>query len=379
VRVAFTTDYYPPHIGGGVEAVVSEVATRLARRGHDVMVITLGRQGWPAREMLDGVLVRRFPSTRLSRLTGLELTVSLDSFRKMKGTIEGFDPDVVNAHHQFFTTTPPALSAARALGIPSVLTLHIAGLDDFAGWRGAVSRIYETTVARRLVARADALVAVSRAVAAGANPRPGQFLRVIPNGVDLEQFRPGGAKREGDVRFVFVGRLIANKGPDIALEAFRMVNGRAANSRLVIVGDGPMLPTLQRYVQAHRLEGAVEFLGMRDDVAEVLRRADVFVRPSQIEGMPLTILEAMATGLPVVACDVGGVREILAHGVTGFVVAPGSTALVADAMLELLMDPRKRHEMGAAAHERVQGGYSWESTAAANLELFEEMRARRHD
>jgi type III pantothenate kinase len=76
---------------------------------------------------------------------------------------------------------------------------------------------------------------------------------------------------------------------------------------------------------------------------------------------------------------VGGVREIVAHGVTGFVVAPGSTALVADAMLELLMDPRKRREMGAAAHERVQSGYSWESAATANLELFEEMRAKRHD
>ena len=373
MRVAFTTDYYPPHIGGGVEVVVSQLATRLASRGHEVLVLTLGRQGWPARETLEGVMVRRFPSTRLSGLTGIELTVSLDSFRKMKATIGGFDPDVVNAHHQFFTTTPAALSAARALGIPSVLTLHIAGLDDFVGWRGAVSRVYETTMARRLVARADALVAVSQAVAAAARPRLDQPVRVIPNGVDLERFRPGAAKDEGDVRFVFVGRLIANKGPDVALEAFRMVNGRSPNTRLLFVGDGPMLPMLQRSVHAHRLEKAVEFLGMRDDVAEVLRQADVFVRPSQIEGMPLTILEAMATGLPVVACDVGGVREVVAHGVTGLVVAPGSTALVADAMLELLMHPKKRQAMGAAAHERVQDAYSWESTTAANLEFFEEV------
>ena len=375
MRVAFTTDYYPPHIGGGVEAVVSQVARRLADHGHEVMVLTLGREGWPAREMLDGVLVRRYPSTRLTGVTGLELTVSLDSFRKMKATIGGFDPDVVNAHHQFFTTTPPALSAARALGIPSVLTLHIAGLDDFVGWRAAVSRVYDTTVARRLVARADALIAVSEAVAAGTKQRLDQPVRVIPNGVDLEQFRPGIAKEEGDVRFVFVGRLIANKGPDVALEAFQIVNGLAANTRLLFVGDGPMLPMLQRSVQAHRLEKAVEFLGMRDDVDEVLRQADVFVRPSQIEGMPLTILEAMATGLPVVACDVGGVGEVVAHGVTGLVVAPGSTALVADAMLEL-MDSTKRHAMGVAAQRRVRDAYSWDSTTAANLEFFEEVIGR---
>ena len=157
MRVVFTTDYYPPHIGGGVEAVVNEVASRLVSDGHHVMVVTLGRQGWPRSEILDGVYVHRFQSTRLNRVTGIELTVSLESFRRMTTTIEGFAPDIVNAHHQFFTTTPAALSAARKLGIPSVLTLHIAGLDDFGGWRGAASRIYETALARRLVARADAL------------------------------------------------------------------------------------------------------------------------------------------------------------------------------------------------------------------------------
>ena len=114
---------------------------------------------------------------------------------------------------------------------------------------------------------------------------------------------------------------------------------------------------------------------MREDVAEILRRADVFVRPSTIEGMPLTILEAMATGLPVIASDVGGVKEIVAHGTTGLIVAPGSAAPVSDAMLEL-MDPERRHEMGAAAQERVQDDFSWESTAAANLRFFEDVIGR---
>lgn len=373
MRVAFTTDYYPPHLGGGVEAVVCEVATRLARGGHDVMVVTLGRKDWPHVESLDGVLIHRFPSTRLNRVTGLELTVSLESFRRMTSTIAGFAPDVVNAHHQFFTTTPPALAAAKRLGIPSVLTLHIAGLEDFGGWRGTVSRMYEKVLARRLVARADALVAVSHAVATAADVRPGQAIKVIPNGVDLERFRPGDPTTGDPVRFVFVGRLIANKGPDVALEAFRVVNGHKPDTRLAFVGDGPMLPMLERTVRVNGLEDVVEFLGMRDDVAEILRQSDVFVRPSHIEGMPLTILEAMATGLPVVACDVGGVHEIVVHGTTGLIVPPGSKSSVADAMLELLMDQKRRRAMGVAAHERVQGAFSWESTTAANLQLFEDL------
>ncbi len=378
MRVVFTTDYYPPHIGGGVEAVVNQVASQLVHHGHHVMVVTLGRQDWPRSEILDGVYIHRFQSTRLNRVTGLELTVSLESFRKMTSTIEGFAPDIVNAHHQFFTTTPAALSAAEKLGIPSVLTLHIAGLDDFGGWRGAISRIYEAALARRLVARADALVAVSQAVAAATDLRPGQAIEVIPNGVDLVRFRPGDPKTGDPVRFVFVGRLIANKGPDVVLEAFRVVNGRAANTRLTFVGDGPMLPVLERTVRAHRLGDVVEFLGMREDVADILRQAHVFVRPSAIEGMPLTILEAMASGLPVIATDVGGVTEIVTHGTTGLVVAPGSATPVVDAMLQL-MDSQRRHEMGAAALERVQDEFNWESTAAANLRFFEDVIGSHHD
>jgi glycosyltransferase involved in cell wall biosynthesis len=197
--------------------------------------------------------------------------------------------------------------------------------------------------------------------------------------VDLERFRPGDPTTGDSVRFVFVGRLIANKGPDVALEAFMEVNRHAANSRLAFVGDGPMLPMLERMVRADGLEDVVEFLGMREDVSEILRQSDVFVRPSHIEGMPLTILEAMATGLPVIACDVGGVREIVDHGTTGFVVPPGSKSSVADAMLELLMDQKARRQMGAAAHELVQAEFSWESTTAANLQLFEELAGTRDD
>jgi glycosyltransferase involved in cell wall biosynthesis len=157
-----------------------------------------------------------------------------------------------------------------------------------------------------------------------------------------------------------------------------VVNERAANTRLSFVGDGPMLPVLERTVRAHRLEDVVEFLGMRENVAEILRQGHVFVRPSTIEGMPLTILEAMASGLPVIASDVGGVNEIVAHGTTGLVVAPGSAAPVVDAMLEL-MDPQRRHEMGAAALERVRGEFNWESTTAANLRFFEDVIGTHHD
>jgi glycosyltransferase involved in cell wall biosynthesis len=113
-------------------------------------------------------------------------------------------------------------------------------------------------------------------------------------------------------------------------------------------------------------------------MSSILRQSDLFVRPSEVEGMPLTILEAMATGLPVVACDVGGVAEVVKAGVTGHVVAPGSAREVAGAILDLITDERKAAGMGAAGLRRIQEGFNWDQTTAANLELFEELtRARR--
>lgn len=372
MRIAFTTDYYPPHIGGGVEAVVREVATRLAVSGHDVLVATLGRGDWPSDEIMEGVRVRRFPSVRLDRLTGMEITVSLHALNGMRETLEDFGPDLVNAHHQYFTTTPPALVAARRLAIPSVLTLHIATLDAFGGWRGSVARLYGSTVGKGLVARADAVVAVSEAVARSAPTRPGQIVRVIPNGVDVERFYPDPARERGS-HVVFIGRLIANKGPDVAIDAFEMVLERSPGATMAMVGDGPMADGLRRQVDERGLGEAVTFLGLQQDVSQILRRSDVFLRPSEVEGMPLTILEAMATGLPVVACDVGGVAEVVTSGVTGHMVSPGSAREVAGAILDLLADKRKAAGMGAAGLRRVQEGFSWDATTGANLDLFEDL------
>lgn len=374
MRVAFTTDYYPPHVGGGVEVVVSEIASRLVAAGHEVLVVTLGRDGWPVTEDLHGVRVHRFPSTRLNRLTGLEITVSLRAHREMRQVLQGFAPDVVNAHHLYFTTTPPALKAARVLGIPTVLTLHIAGVEAFGGWRGAAARLYERVMARRLMGYADAVIAVSEAVAESVRQYATGPVTVIPNGVDMElfQLRPRGGDRR--LRLVFVGRLIANKGPDVALDAFLRVEKLFPDARLTMVGDGPMRSRLEHVVNQKGIAGKVEFLGTRTDVAEILGDSDVFVRPSLVEGMPLTVLEAMATALPVIVCDVGGVSEIVSNDVTGFVVPPGSSDAIAEAMALLLDDEERRRKMGAAGLDRVRDGYSWEAAAAATERVLAQTR-----
>lgn len=369
--MVFTTDYYPPHLGGGVEAVVSEVARRLAVAGHEVLVITLGRDAWPDVETLDGVRVHRFRSIRLNRVTGLELTFSRRAFKDMRATIEQFAPDVISAHHSYFTTTPSALNAARRLAIPSVLTLHVAGMDHFGGWKGVAARFYERSVARWLLRRPDALVAVSEAVAASVRPYVSLPVTVIPNGVDIDRFRPSPRQHGAGRRIVFVGRLIANKGPQTALDAFSRVEEKYPSATLTMVGDGPLRSSLEKCVAERGLEGKVRFLGLRGDVAEILNASDVLVRPSLVEGMPLTILEAMASGLPVIASDVGGVSEIVSDGNTGYLIRPRSHEELAEALVRMFEDDERMVAMGSAGMRRVRANFSWDITASATERLLE--------
>ena len=370
MRILLTTDYYPPHIGGGVEVVVAEVGRRLVQMGHEVAVVTLDSVERPVTSEHDGVMVRRIPSVRLNRLVGLELRVSTSVNRELMKMVEEFAPDVVNAHHLYFTSTPAALRAAKRFAVPAVLTLHVASMEEFDGWRGVAARLYERSMAGRFLGQADAIVAVSDAVALSIRRYTAEEATVIPNGVDVNRFYPKPGKRSSRGRVVFVGRLIANKGPDRVLSAFQQVLQAVPSATLTMVGDGTMRRTLQRYVTSNDLSGSVEFLGLRRDVDTLLRDCDVFVRPSLVEGMPLAVLEAMSSGLPVVASDVGGVREVVENEVSGFVVSPRSEKAVVEALIRLLSDEELRVRMGAAARRRVLQNFSWDRAASATESLF---------
>lgn len=370
MRILLTTDYYPPHFGGGVEVVIAEVGRRLIHMGHEVMVVALDSVKRPATTEYEGVVVRQIPSVRLNRLTGLELRVSLSVRSELMNAVEEFAPDLINAHHSYFTSTPAALRAARRLGVPAVLTLHVASMEEFDGWRGAVARLYEKTLSRRILAQADALVAVSDAVAGSVRRHTGREVTVIPNGVDVDRFFPESSRNQKGKRVVFVGRLIANKGPDKLLSAFRHVLDVVPTATLRMVGDGPMRRTLERYVQSNDLSESVEFLGLRRDIDRLLREADVLVRPSLVEGMPLAVLEAMSSGLPVIVSNVGGVKELVENEVSGIVVPPRSESALVGALVRLLNDEELRVKMGAAGRQRVVENFSWDRTASATESLF---------
>jgi glycosyltransferase involved in cell wall biosynthesis len=196
---------------------------------------------------------------------------------------------------------------------------------------------------------------------------------VIPSAV--EAGAPPQARRERAAPvIVAVGRLAAPKDPVTLVRALAAVNRSAFTAQ--IVGDGPERPAVEGEIHAAGLAGKIELTGERRDVAQLLDDADVFVLSSRSEGAPLSILEAMAAGLPVVASAVGGVPEIVDDGTTGLLVPPGDVSALAKALERLLADAALRARLGRAGWERARERFDLAQLQRAHVELYERELAR---
>jgi glycosyltransferase involved in cell wall biosynthesis len=198
---------------------------------------------------------------------------------------------------------------------------------------------------------------------------------VIPNAVDVASApRWSPAERERPL-IVAVGRL---KAPKDFPTLIRALSGLRPDSfEAVIVGEGPDRPRLEEEIEALGLSGRVRLAGERRDVPELLAAADVFVLPSASEGLPVSVLEAMAAGLPVIASRVGGVPEQVSDGETGLLVEPGDPNELTAALDRLIADPSLRRRLGAAGRARAEQAFDLDPFRRAHVELYSRELARR--
>jgi glycosyltransferase involved in cell wall biosynthesis len=247
----------------------------------------------------------------------------------------------------------------RMAGVPAVASGYRALSPG--QWESLLWRLSDRVICNAGVLR-ERVVAVH-----GADP---ERVAVVPNSVDLERFRP--ASGRGEVPVVLsVARLVPDKSPLTLVEAFALVRRELPPARLVMVGEGPLLPQVRARLAELRLDDAVEIVGGCGDARPHLARAQVFVLASQREGSPNAVLEAMACGLPVVASRVGGIPELVEDGRTGLLAAPGTPEDFARHLLRLLRDPGLCARMGQAGRQRAEAGHSPEAvTRATERELL---------
>jgi len=178
-------------------------------------------------------------------------------------------------------------------------------------------------------------------------------IAVIPNAVDTGLFFPREEEKTAFPSFLYAGRMVREKDPLSLLRAFHIVSGRHPDARLTMIGDGPLRPKVQKAVRSLSLQSRVACLPGTGEILPRLRKAWIFTLPSRSEASPHVVMEAMAAGLPVVATRVGGVPELIEDGRTGLLLRPGRPTELASAMEELLIDGRKRREMGFNARREM--------------------------
>jgi len=321
---------------GGQEKLLVEFARHSDPERLDLRFISLGSRGVLAQD-IEGF---GWPVTALGAASGLRPSLIVDLARFFCR----WRPDVVHTHDEraLFYAGP----AAWATRVPRLIhTRH---------GRNFHSTPRQITIGRQLARLVDRYVCVSDDVKAQcvAEGIARSRLLTIKNGIDLERFAFSGSCPGGPI--VAVARLSPEKDVANLIRAAAIVRRSDPDLRIEVAGDGQCLPELRRLVAELGLEGQVLLLGEVGDVAGLLARGRLFVLPSRSEGISLTLLEAMARGLPVVATRVGGTPEVVVDGETGLLVPPGDPAALADAVLRLQRDPEAGRRMGEAGRPRVE-------------------------
>ncbi|MCL6553562.1 MAG: glycosyltransferase family 4 protein [Firmicutes bacterium] len=385
-RVLFINYEYPP-LGGGGGNAMARLAREFARRGVETLVLTARRRGLPACAVVDGVEVYRTPALRrrVDRSSPLEMLSFLAGAALPALRLAARRRPQVTCAFFSIPSGPLALLLQARYGIPYVISLRGGDVPGFLP--GELGRWHALTrpLTRLVWRRAAALVAASEGLAALARrTMPEAAIQVIPNGIDLDTFAPPAAPRRpapGEpVRLLFVGRLAAQKGIPVLLEALARLRAGPAGSAgsgaslppagpplvLDLVGDGPCRAAWEALARRLGLAELVHIHGWVDRAAlpAWYQRADLFVFPSFAEGMPNALLEALASGLPLVASDIPGARELVTPGVNGLLVPPGDPAALAAALAALLADPARRVAMGQASR-RLAAAWSWRAAADA--------------
>lgn len=385
-RVCVVSALYHPNLGGlGRQAML--LTERLRKEGVELFVVSRKMDGMPPAAFSPDVEVVRVPCL-FPKIHVFE-EVSLKHILLSLSYSAGIAAVLVRRRRRFDIVHFHGASIPLFVSLPILKLMGKKVMAKVAAAKlgteaGALSGRYWFigNLLARMMRSVDAFIATSDEIRQGLEKdgiRPERIHR-LPNFVDPAIFHPPAqgereaAKRGrgdgGRTVLLFTGRLVPRKGVEHLLAAWKDVSPDFPDARLAVLGEGPLLPDLVALAEKLGIAGTVRFEGRVDDVPVRLRSADIFVLPSLQEGMPNSLLEAMASGLPVIATRIGGVSDLVEDGVNGRLVEPASPTMLAAAMRELIGDPARRERYGRAAADRIARTHSLESRAAQYRELY---------
>ncbi|MBI2758550.1 MAG: glycosyltransferase family 4 protein [Chloroflexi bacterium] len=372
MKILLLNSEYPP-IGGGAGNASANIARLLAYKGNDILLLTSHFDDLPRDEICDGVRIIRVSALRrrMDRSVVVEQLafIAAASFRAFS-LLRQFKPDVTLA---FFGLPSGAVAwlIKKTSGVPYIVSLRGG---DVPGFRPYDFRLYHKMAApflRVIWHSASAVIANSKGLHDLASAFDSSIeIPIIPNGVDLEKFfLPG--RDWSKPCLLSVGRLVYQKGLDLAMRALSGL--KEFPWTWTIAGDGPQLAVLQAMAEEHGLRDRIHFCGWQtaEQLKEQYAAANIFLFPSRHEGMPNAVLEAMASGLPVVATRIAGSEELVVNGETGALVPAEDVESLRESLRPLLVNAKMRERMGRASRQRVEESFSWDRVAEQYQKFLE--------
>jgi glycosyltransferase involved in cell wall biosynthesis len=356
-KVVHVCAHYPPYLGG-LEKVVQSLASYRARLGLPVEVLT----SEPGGQAPDAAFVQRLGSFHFAHTTVMPSLVP--KLLRLKSD------SVVHLHVSQAYTSEAVYLAGLVKKVPYVAHMHIdVGPSGSAGF---LLHAYKPFILGPVLRGAEVVVVFTeeqkRVIGSKYRLDP-QRIEVIPNGVETTFFSTHHRVRPPRPRLLFVGRLAVQKNVELLLHA---LDGISEKFETTLVGDGELEGELRALAEKLQLRN-VRFHGRADGAAliDLFRQADMFVLPSEREGMPLVLLEAMAMGLPTVATDIAGNRDIVIDGENGRLVPLNDAAAMRRALIELVADEALYRRMSESARQSAER-YTWDAVG----EEFEDVYAR---
>jgi glycosyltransferase involved in cell wall biosynthesis len=355
---------------GGAERMAVHIVLGLNRQRFEPAIVAFsGRYGSDLEQQLDQAGVKTW---FLGKGPGFEWR----TYYRLHRVFKEFRPDIAHTHvHVMRYAFPSLLYFKPRLMVHTVNNIAEREIEPRARWiqRLAYRRgVIPVAVAREVAVSLERLYGIGNSrVVWNCIPT---HLYASPQ-ISREAWRAKQGFSEEDVLFVCVARFAPQKNHALLINAFAKGPAADPKAHLVLAGQGVLRAQLQERVNQLGLTNRVHFLGLRTDIPEVLGAADIFALGSDYEGNPLSVIEAMAAGLPIVSTAAGGVPELLQNGKQGFIVQPGHGEQLSEGMMTLLKDPELRRTMGAAAAARAREKFDVAAMVRAYEELYDEISA----
>lgn len=369
MRIAVFTPYYLPAIGG-LMYNIQTIAEKLRDRGHEIVIFTCNTEDSPSYENIDNIRIYRAPAWNLLNGT-FPVPKPCSVTRDFLKQIQEWRPDVISTQTRFFITTLVGWMLGKRYGIPVVHTergsRHSVVSSSIVNM---ISNTYDHIIGYLVTRRVVACTGVSDPACEFVKHLSGRPAIRIPNGIDMNIFPERKDYKEKQI--IFVGRLIEAKGVQDVIKALPVLTKKHPGVELLIVGGGPFLKELRNLTWRYNVRGKVKFTGplKRETVIDCLSKAAVFINPSYSEGLPTSVMEASAMGLPVVATNVGGTSELIDDWSTGILVPPRVPWKIEASLSFMLSDPEWAEAIGKRGRKKMQQEYNWDCIIDKYEEIF---------